>query len=177
MQDSIRTFWILLIRDIKNDYQQLLFFKALTFFVKKYLVALARQYGNNGNFVWKLLWVDNFHIKELDPWWSTPHHSLFVKPKKSVWMTHFQPLSRIFVFQIYIVQKLWIHENRWVTKEKRLGLYNLCFLLARILGKTRCIQILILTLFLYMNKTQSSWNHFKNHSRDNGSGVCLVLFT
>ena len=68
MQDSNKTFWIFLIRDIKNDYQQLLFFNALTFFVKKYLVALARQYENNGNFVWKLSWVDNFHIKELEPW-------------------------------------------------------------------------------------------------------------
>ena len=37
------------------------------------------------------------------------------------------------------------------------------FLLATVLGKTWCVQILNPTLFLYMNRTQSSWNPFKDH--------------
>ena len=64
-------------------------------------------------------------------------------------MTHFQPLSRIFVFQIYIVQKLRNHENRWVTKELRLGLDNLCFLLAIFWAKLEAYRFSSYILFVH----------------------------
>ena len=50
MQDSIRTFWIFLIRGIQNNYRQPAFFQELTL-VKEYVVALAQEYGKNYTFM------------------------------------------------------------------------------------------------------------------------------